>query len=104
MATMSKTAALALARRAVCAPIRRSSTDYVVYGPYRSSEPHGPGTEAQRNTYPQARDLMTGWRAEVAACAVLGRPLRDVEWHAGDRVAGSVGHRLEAILRAAGEG
>lgn len=96
----SKTAALGLARRRVSSPIRRSSTDYLVVGPYRDSDPHGPHTEVQRSTYPAALDVMTGWRAKVAACAVLGRPLTDDECEAGDFVTGAVADRLRAILGA----
>lgn len=99
--TISKQAALSLARRRVHAPIRRSSTDYLVIGPYRVSEPAGPYTEIQRSHYSAARDLMTGWRAQVAACAVLGRPLTSDEYHAGHDAGGALGRRLDAILRAA---
>lgn len=99
--TTSKTAALAIARARVHAPIRRSSTDYLVIGPHRDHEPHGPYTEQQRSSYSAALDVMTRWRAEVAACAVLGRPLSEDEEYAGHVATGPVGHRLERILRAA---
>lgn len=64
--SMSKTAAIAKARGYVGQPIRRSSTDYVVYGPYRVTEPNGPSTELQRSSYPKALSARTEWVAEVA--------------------------------------
>lgn len=53
MSRLSKTAALREAQAACGTPIRRSSTDYVCYVPYYDSDPSGPSTELQANSYPK---------------------------------------------------
>jgi len=55
--TMPKSKALREARRYVGSIIRRSSTDYAFYSPYKF--PGGPTTENQACTYPQALSART---------------------------------------------
>lgn len=64
--TMSKTAAIKAARKAVGHIIRRSSSDYVIYAPYYDAQLDGPSTELQANTYPQAMLRRTQKVADVA--------------------------------------
>jgi hypothetical protein len=86
--TLSKTAAIREARRAVGRPIRVSSTSYQVYGPYRASEPNGPSTQHNYDSYPKALAGRTVWVARVAV-ALMGRLTDDasmaIEWAAEDR-------------------
>lgn len=48
---MSKTTAIAMARRAVGQIHRRSNTDYVYYKPYYPNRPDGPSSESQHSDY-----------------------------------------------------
>lgn len=52
--TLSKTAAIKAARKAVGSIHRRSSTDYVIYAPYYNDQPSGPSTEIRACSYPEA--------------------------------------------------
>lgn len=69
--TLSKTAAIKAARKAVGHINRRSGTDYVFYAPYHDAQPAGPSTELQANTYPQAVQRRTQKVADVAL-ALMG--------------------------------
>lgn len=69
---LSKTAAIREARGLVGLPIRRSATDYVVYGPWDDSDPHGPSTEYQADSYHKAAAARTRWVARVAL-GLMGR-------------------------------
>ena len=77
--TLSKTAAIREARRAVGRPIRVSSTSYQVYGPYRASEPEGPSTQQSYDSYPKAALGRAVWVAEVAL-AMMGRLTDEAHW------------------------
>lgn len=79
MTTISKTAAIREARRAVGQPIRVSSTSYVVYGPYRRNEPSGPSTEHNYDSYTKAALGRAVWVAEVAL-ALMGRLTDDASY------------------------
>lgn len=64
--SMSKTSAIKAARAAVSAPIRRSSTDYVVYGPWRKDDIDGPTTERTADNYRAAAAMRARWIAKIA--------------------------------------
>lgn len=70
--SMSKSVAIREARSLVSRPHRYGPTDYVVYGPYRASEPYGPTTTAQRDSHPAAMRVRTCWIAEIAL-SMLGK-------------------------------
>jgi len=81
---MSKTAALAMARKAVGDVHRRSSTSYTVYGPYRANKPDGPSTEMQKSSFPAAAAMRAHWVAEVALYAMYPDCDAEVLWTALD--------------------
>lgn len=87
-AIYSKSSAIRAARSYVGRPIRVSSTSYQVYGPYRASEPNGPSTQHDYDSYPKALAGRTVWVARVAL-ALMGRLTEDahmaVEWAAYER-------------------
>jgi hypothetical protein len=62
---MKKTEAIAIARKAVSAPIG-SGTSWTLYGPYYSDKPNGPSTENRASSYWQARAKRTEWVAHIA--------------------------------------
>lgn len=70
--TISKTAAIRQARRVVSMPVRRSSTDYVVYAPYYDAQPDGPGTELQAASYPMILAMRTR-KCACVALSIMGR-------------------------------
>jgi hypothetical protein len=41
-------------------------TSWQVHGPYRITQPAGPSTTINADSYPNARRIATQWRAEVA--------------------------------------
>jgi hypothetical protein len=69
---MSRTNAIKMARGFVSKPHRRSVTDYVVYGPYDDSDPHGPSTEYQADSYSKAMAARSKWVARIAL-SLMGR-------------------------------
>lgn len=71
MKTLSKTAALSKARLAVGLPHGRA-TSWRVVGPYRSSEPGGPSTVANFDSYTKASIARARWVAQVTF-ALMGR-------------------------------
>jgi hypothetical protein len=96
---MNKTAAIRKARSCVSLPQRRSSTDYVVYAPYYDSQPNGPSTEMQFDSYGRAAAV----RAEKVACialALMGVDTSEVYFD-GWRHGGSVGALVAEGLRQA---
>lgn len=64
--TMSKTAAIRAARRAVTGIARRSSTEYVYYAPFYPDQPHGPSTECKSDSYWRARGTRSRTIAGIA--------------------------------------
>jgi hypothetical protein len=64
--TLSKTAAIKAARKAVGSIIRRSNTDYVFYAPYYNGDLTGPTTELKASSYPQAVLRRTQKIADIA--------------------------------------
>lgn len=97
---LSKTAAIREARGFVGLPIRRSATDYVVYGPWDDGDPHGPSTEFQADSYPKAIAARTRWVARIAL-ALMGRLDGDAKStieYESDRGYGS---RVEDLVNAA---
>jgi hypothetical protein len=87
--TMPKSKALREARRYVGSIIRRSSTDYAFYSPYKF--PGGPTTENQACTYPQALsartsvlvstalDLMLHEEAEINSYEYVDQAMQNLE-------------------------
>lgn len=98
---LSKTVAIRAARTFVSAPHRRSSTDYVVYGPYRSSDPHGPSTEHQSDSYPRARAARSRWVARIAL-HLMGQLTEDARFAVEDGCDswGSIESLVDAGLKA----
>lgn len=84
---MNKTTAIREARRYVGRPIRVSSTSYHVYGPYRASEPDGPSTQQNYDSFWKARAGRALWVAHIAL-ALMGKLTEDacaaMDWHAYD--------------------
>lgn len=74
---ISKTAALALARRVVSNPIRQYATSYVIFCPYRSSEPNGGTATIRRSSYPRITRERANQVAEVALYAMYHGILDD---------------------------
>lgn len=66
---MTKTAALALARRH-CA-IWGRGTSWTVSGPYYYSQLTGPTTESQCSSYSRAVAIRTTWRANIAIALLI---------------------------------
>lgn len=96
---MSKTAAIKAARAAVSAPIRRSSTDYVVYGPWRLTEIDGPTTERTANTYRGAAAMRARWIANIAL-ELMGESSERVYFVIDDADGGSVEQLVDIGIRA----
>jgi hypothetical protein len=63
---MTKTKALHIAQKAVCKPIRCSSSSYILYGPYYNDKPTGPTTEINCGSYQKAVQRRTEWVATIA--------------------------------------
>lgn len=70
MQAISKTAALREASRYT--NIYGRGTSWTVTGPYRCSEPDGPGTSHSCDSYTKAAACRALWTAEVALC-LMGR-------------------------------
>ena len=72
---MTKTQAIKQARTYVSKPVRVGG-NYVVYGPFKSREPHGIRAEYQAESYSTALALRTHWVARVALALMnkLNRP------------------------------
>lgn len=62
--SMSKTAAIREASK-YCS-ISGRGTSWTVYGPYRSSQPDGPSTESNADSYTKALLIRSAWRARIA--------------------------------------
>lgn len=103
MKAISKTAALREASRYT--NIYGRGTSWTVTGPYRCSEPAGPGTSHSCDSYTKAVAARAGWTAGVALC-LMGRPdlLQALEmdeenlWRNGDNSARA---RVARVLAAA---
>ncbi len=76
--TLSKTAAIKAARKAVGQITRRGQHDYVIYAPYYDAQPDGASTELKASTYPQAVQRRTQKVADVAL-ALMGHSRAMVE-------------------------
>lgn len=97
---VSKTAAIREARRHVSAPVRQSPTSYVVYAPYRATQPTGARTELVADSRPK----IVARRAEAVArvaLALMGRLSDDAEY-AIERVLDDIyaDHSAEALIAA----
>ena len=68
----SKTAAIRAAQKHVSAPIG-SRTSWTVVGPYRSTEPSGPSTDAHFDSYAKAVNARSTWVAKIAV-TLMGKP------------------------------
>lgn len=68
---MSKTAAIDMATRRV--QIQRFGSGWQVIGPYRYSQPSGPTTSVNVDSYEKARTRRAKWAANVAILA-MGLP------------------------------
>lgn len=90
--TLSETAAIKAARRAVGSIIRRGQFDYVIYAPYYDADPAGPSTELQANTYPRARQCRTQKVANIAL-ALMGHQRAMV-------IVGDDGDTVEQLVKA----
>lgn len=90
--TLSKTAAIKAARKAVGDINRRSNTDYVIYAPYYDDQPSGPSTELRASSYPQAL-LRRSQKIANVALALMGHDRSVVE-------AGQHGTTVEQLVAA----
>jgi hypothetical protein len=95
--TLSKTAAIREARTYVSLPHRRSATDYVVYSPYRHTDPTGPSTEMQADSYPKALGRRTEQVAYIAL-TLMGIDTTDVWLEAGRRGYDRDGSTVEGLV------
>ncbi len=59
--------------------IHGRGTSWIVIGPWRDDEPHGPSTESGADSYAKARLKATAWRARVAL-GLMGRLTEDSAW------------------------
>ena len=64
MQALSKTAAIRGSANATS--ISGRGTSWQVYGPYKVTNPSGPSTAINADSYTKARRIATQWRAEVA--------------------------------------
>lgn len=64
MTNLSKTAAIKAS--ANTASISGTGTSWQIYGPYRVTEPKGPSTTQNADSYAKAKRIATQWRSEVA--------------------------------------
>jgi hypothetical protein len=76
MTNLSKAAAIKAS--AGTASIFGSGTSWQIYGPYTVTEPNGPSTSNNADSYDKARRIATQWRAEVAL-AMMGCWSHDVQ-------------------------
>jgi hypothetical protein len=92
--TMSKTAALKVARSAVS--FHGSGTSWTIYGPYRATDLSGPSTSVSATDYWKARARRAAWVAEIAA-TLMGLDPEVIAYHAYN----DGENRIEALLDAA---
>lgn len=97
--SMSKTAAIRAARAAVCQPIHQSRTSYLIIGPYRDNDPHGPYTEARESSYSEAVAHRARWCASVAL-SLMGCGSDDALDAAHDKRYGGIPVLVEVGIRA----
>lgn len=64
MQALSKTAAIRESANAIS--ISGRGTSWQVYGPYKVTNPSGPSTTINADSYTKARRIATKWRAKVA--------------------------------------
>lgn len=84
MTTISKTAAIKLARIVVGDIIRCSPTEYLFCAPYYFTQPNGPRCDVRSGEYSQARRMRSSRMAVIAAYAMTGDS--DIAMHAGNVV------------------
>lgn len=96
---LSKTAAIKEARTFVGSLCGRH-TSWSVFGPYLTSNLHGPSTEAHADSYTKARRIRTIWVAQIDV-ALMGREemVNTIDYLA--QVDGQEGLTVESLVAAA---
>ena len=101
MQALSKTAAIRESAKAIS--ISGRGTSWQVYGPYKFTNPSGPSTTINADSYTKARRIATQWRAKVAL-VMMGvwceEVMLAVEFHDHHHDGGKLADYITAGLKA----